>query len=695
MAMFEASDRDPGWTTSIPITYNIDYSANHVGNDEYIRMIADAPPVLLHVGHDVPFKSMYGPNELFHCFGEKMLGPREVDERIGVLTEYVRRLHDAGVRLVIPYICSMFIFGDAKKRTGFWQFYDSWEKYYRFGFGSRPRKDPLSWCCEKPRKLDAKGFDAGYVYEPCISNPDWRRFLRTVVGHIAEVGYDGVFSDVNSSRCQKACCRRLFAEYLAARYTSKEIRDLFGFEAPSKVRLGREGEGLLWLETVRFRGERIATLFAELRNEGRKHRDTFIVTPNLSPFQHVDGVWKRVGNTHHFGAWARECPIIMFEEMQQPGLFRPGVVSNFAFQYKYAFAHASRAGCLLYHATDPSGVHIAIAEAAAGGGGAFIQGHYSCPEVRKEYRAFFSAHGDLFEGYAPHSPVGLVFSYDQLAWGTRSHLENAFRIAEELMAQHVLFDIVAERSLRIEALRRYSVLIASDLENLSSTQVKALLGFMQEGGWLLATGNLGAFDERGRRRRGGAFATIPASSWSEIGRGLRRASFRKGGGLKADRLDRLLSPSPFEIFLLSEEECNDINKIFELMSKSEPAPPACRELLPEMRKVAGELSISDSEETLRFNAYKRMEPGRMAMTLHAVNYNLPIRARGQSGPIAPAKDVRVMLPLPDGFEVGEAVLYNPPSDGRSEVAFNQDGRSLLLEIPVVETYAVAQVLPRG
>jgi hypothetical protein len=414
--------------------------------------------------------------------------------------------------------------------------------------------------------------------------------------------------------------------------------------------MGREGEGLLWVETVRFRGERAADLFAELRNEGRRFRDTFFVLPNLSPFQHVDGVWRRVGNSHVFASWARECPVIMYEEMHQPGLLAEGVVSNFIFQFKYAFAHTARAGTLLYHAQDPCGVHIGIAEAAAGGGGALIQGHYPSPEVRRKFRAYFSRHPEFFADMLPCSFVGLVFFYEQLAWGTRSHLENAFRIAEELMGKHVLFDLIVERNLGLGDLKRYKAVVACDLENLSDAQAHDLLEYVKQGGTFVSIGQLGKSDDRGVQRPKSILEEIPTASWSEACPGVHQVQYGKGRCIKSADLGRLLDPALFELFMFTEDEVNDITKVFELIEKSkkQPRQDRRRELVRQICKAAGEVTISDCEETLRFNAYTRTQDDTMSLILHAVNYNLPIHGRGQSGPVVPATRATVKLPLPDG-----------------------------------------------
>jgi hypothetical protein len=83
------------------------------------------------------------------------------------LQGYVRSLHEAGVDTVIPYIRDVLVFGDHIKRTGFWEFYDRWDDYERFGFGKRPAADPVEWM-QKERRNVFPEKDL-YVYEPCIN----------------------------------------------------------------------------------------------------------------------------------------------------------------------------------------------------------------------------------------------------------------------------------------------------------------------------------------------------------------------------------------------------------------------------------------------------------------------------------------------------------------------------------------------
>jgi hypothetical protein len=448
--------------------------------------------------------------------------------------------------------------------------------------------------------------------------------------------------------------------------------------------MGKEGDGLLWVETVKFRGERMADLFHELQNEGRKFGDNFFVLPNLSPYQHVDGIMKRVGISHVLSAWARECSLIMFEEMQQPGSFDKGIVSSLAFQYKYAFAETTNAGCLLYNTQDESGVELSIAESCAGGGGCFIHGGYSCPDLTRRYRKFLSRSKDLFDGMRTYSSLGLVFLYDQLSWGSTSHLENAFRVSEELMAQHFLFDLVVERNLHRRALTKYRALIAPDLGNLSPHQYEVFLDYLRGGGILIVIGD---FRRYGRRRSG-----IPASEFEEISHGIRTIRIGDGRLVHIDRLERVLTPPAFELFMISEEDSLDINQIMRLIDESGDMGKRRRTLVPSLRDWTGIVPISYCEETLRFNSFLKRDG--TSLTLHAINYDIPIRAGGTSGPPNPSGKTRISLPVPDGIRVVNAELFEPPRRKSERIEHRSSGGVVSFDLPSVDIYSIIKLTVR-
>ncbi len=240
-----------------PITYIIDYSTDHLDDiDGYISRIAEAPPHLLHVGHDAPFHNTWGAMEVR---GNKTvrIPPEGIRQRIERIKEFTSKLHDAGVQMVLPYICNQTIAGNPETREGIWDFYDHWDEYAEFGFGPRP-PDPLEWLAREPFGRPHYNYEKRHKYfvplgqhryAPCMSNPHYRRYQKAVVENIARAGYDGVFVDNCIENCYCMYCQAGFQEYVEVHIPVKEQREVFGFEDPSDVHLGTAGNRLNWVKT--------------------------------------------------------------------------------------------------------------------------------------------------------------------------------------------------------------------------------------------------------------------------------------------------------------------------------------------------------------------------------------------------------------------------------------------------------------
>lgn len=679
----------PNERTSLPVVYLIDYSADHVDNPAYIEKVKAAPPDILHVGHDVVFKSMFGPTRGSDPFVYQRLSPKECDAEMKRISRYVDSLHRAGAKVVIPYICDIFIFGDHLKRTGFWEFYDHWEEYARFGFGRKPSSDPITWMQNRKRRTARE--NGPYVYEPCINHPEWQRYLRAVTRTIARCGYDGLFVDVNSLYCYNEPCRALFAKYLRQHYSPQELKRLFGFSSEESVRLGRKGEGLLWAETQRFRAWSMARLFSMLAREGNRIKPGFIVLPNLSPMAHIDGVRGRIGDSKDVGRWAKTCRWLMYEEMQQSGRFGADTISDCILQYKFAFASGILGGMLLYHAHDRDGVALAMAEAGAGGGGCLIQGNYNCPEVRTQYRAFWRSNRKLFEGLRPWSQVGVCFLYDELYWGNLDHLRAVYHIRRHLSDEHVLFDFIVEQNFTLASLRRYRAVILPAVSHLSDERIKALRDYVRSGGILIVIGKCGDFDELGRPRPQDTFAAWqPAAAMK--GKPAAR-SLGKGFLVQMSSLNEVVPSRAFELFDLSEDESNDIEVV---MKRTQATPAEARKpspllsLLRSLAKTGFAVADPQAPPTVRVSAFAREGRSDALLVAHVLNYNVPIHAIGKSGPPVIARGLRLSLPIPEGWRVSAIDALEPGAD-RQSLAFSQHADRLDFTLPELAIYKVVGI----
>lgn len=205
--------------TKVPFTYILDYGPDHICSPAYIQTITEAPPTLLHLGKDVPFTHNWGPIQALggenQAYGKRKpyapedyirrLSAAETGQRAADLTRLARDLHQAGVKWVTPYICSMTLGGHPERRAGFWEFFDHWDEYQAFGLGPRPASDPSQWLqltpAGKPQFFYTftgafyPAYEPNLRYAACQNRPEWRTWTEKVVENIARCGVDGVFVD--------------------------------------------------------------------------------------------------------------------------------------------------------------------------------------------------------------------------------------------------------------------------------------------------------------------------------------------------------------------------------------------------------------------------------------------------------------------------------------------------------------------
>lgn len=274
--------------TSLPATYIIDYATNHLHDSNFVPKVAQAPPDMLHLGHDVPFTAHWGPRALPLPVKDKaryqLLSPQATRTRIGNIKTMVRRLHAARVQIIFPYINSQQMGGDIQKRLGFWKFYDHWDDYLSFGLPPRPKADPTDWLQRDPHgrilfnnPAAYPGYAPQFFYSPCPNNAYWRTWLRFVVRSIAQVGYDGVFVDDNIIHCYCRFCQAGFKRYLRLRYTPSQMRAGFGTSDVDKIKLCAQGDKTAWAMDQPSFVDYLVTLY------GRKELEKRFKIPNLDP----------------------------------------------------------------------------------------------------------------------------------------------------------------------------------------------------------------------------------------------------------------------------------------------------------------------------------------------------------------------------------------------------------------------------
>jgi hypothetical protein len=688
------------WKTSVPIIYNIDYGAGHVGSPEYLKKIADAPPQLMHVGEDVPISSVYGTKDGYSGNKPRLLSAAEVRAKIKELEEYTAGLHRAGVDWVIPYINNKAVIGDHVKRSGFFEFFDRWDRFAEFGFGPRPSEDMAQAQMRYPfRRMDyAKKehpFYPNRLYQMCGNNPNWRRYLLAVTANIARCGYDGVFVDEMDLRDYCAHDETKFRAYLAQKYTEVERRRRFGRADLESLALGYPGDGALWYDTQAFWSYSNADLLRAVRDEGRKTNPNFFVIPNYGPFAHFDGVSKRAPSGKDPAPWAPVSRLIMFEEMQRPGQLAENIFLDYILQYKLAFAYGFRAGLLSYMAREPVGIELSMAEAAAGGGGALIQPYYEAPESRRKFRRFFAEHRELFEGYESCADVAVLFAYDQLYWGNASHVQALYRLSQYLSEQHIPFDLIAPAQATSARLSRYAAVITPYLRYVPDSLLAELRRYAAAGGVWLDIGGSGQFDDAGHLRM--RMDREPAVE--RLG---------KGRILRTRDLNELLPYPRFALYLMKEDDANELKEIVtflqaaqagEIITPPGPHGPDLRAVLEANTRPSLSILPAASLAGLRSNLWRNKN----RVVAHFVNYYCPIptqvemgkgqfKTEGSPEQFAPKvlEKVAVRLRVPAG-KVTSVRAFDPDSAQPVSLPYTQKGNSVEFILPAVRIYKLVEL----
>jgi hypothetical protein len=451
------------------------------------------PPDILIVGKEAPLTHSLGPilsfggeNRTFPAVpsrktedARRLLSPDELHLRIKATERFVQDAHAAGVKTIIPYVSPMTMFGNAERRQGFFQFFDSWDKYEReFNLGARPAGDPMDWT--QRDKTGETYFRVGggneevtglTRYSMCVNNPGWRRWQMLVAEWIARVGYDGLWMDnVLVHRCYDKYCQAV----------AKDLGvDLF--RDPDRV----------WLESyLRY--------FDDLRRAGgaRASRNFYLGGNYIElPFQRavtdkldlcmVEQVWLGAARIlWPGGVWTGYYPPMPEQKVltsRTQGTTTARSLNNlWLAQLSYAmrgdrgihFLAGAPAGKGPEFAHNEDSAVLALAEAGAFGGGTAVQvvGQYpfhsdndsGANKGRERFFNFVRAHSDLYEELLPAGNIAIVVYPDQEVAG----LIEAQQVHEALLWRGLLVDVLDGDRQSATTMARYSLVIVPGKPNL-------------------------------------------------------------------------------------------------------------------------------------------------------------------------------------------------------------------------------------
>ena len=663
-------------STPSPITYIRDYAAGHLDDDTFIEAIRGNTADLLVLGKDAPLHHNWGfvagtggENQAFGK-GEhiRRLSAAQARQKMARIKVFVGRLHDTGVRWVMPYICTMTIGGHHEQRTGFWEFYDHWEEYHDFALGPRPDADPVEWMQRQADgglrtyyQWDAPYYAPNYRWAVCVNHPAWRQHEANVVRLAAAVGYDGVYMDNScSTRCYCSYCQDGFRRYLRQHRPSlPDLLTALDVTSLDDVRLGTDAGTFLWRLSAEYWTESKLDFLRHLKAAGGSARGgDFHIFANT-------GAWLHGG--HEIQRVSQVASCIQSEENggaagAHPGLYREPIAGDLFYrtcnrrvvEYKFTQSLRTHLRVTMTTRTTRAGTPwarravdqnaqtaaLGIAESVAySGGGAFkMQLRWDANREVRRWREFLDAHRSLFETTVAWAQVGVVaFAEQHYFSGTTAAQAALHECATMLAANHVLFDMIHETQLLPERLRAFgTVVVPAGVKALSDAQLAVFSGYASSGGRLVVMGDgFGSLDERCRPRRGPA---VPSAA-------------------------RL------------------------------PAAVLPEQLLPALGLAGGILRFEEGRTPtgVGVNAYAKPSAERPnAILLHIVNYHVPLGRESTAAPL-PVHGLHLRLPLPYGWQARTVESFTPLAGDQEALEWRQEGEVLVARIPSLHLYRLVQV----
>lgn len=649
----------PTWEyvpTQVPYTHILDYGADILDNEEYLASLQEGPPHLI-THHQLTITHPYfGPMcdlEKIRAGEPEMTAEEAVAayrEHRAQVEEFIRREHEAGVKVVTSYICLMSTGGEPDRRLGIWRFYDNWDAFAEFNVPPKP-DDPINWQQRKPDgsehhfyQKEHPPYAPMFRYSNCVNNPGWQAWTQWVVEEAARAGLDGVFVDNGGSlRCYCDYCRAGFEAWLRERYTPAEIAGLLGGDTGMAETL--TPNDLRSAETQLFWQESIHRQLARIRKWGSDIHGSFFVYPN--------GLHRRA---HYLATRSRDADLGMDENSSgafggNPGVARRHVVAGLYARHvnddmlAYRTAPAVGARCRVsnmpyagYPQRDEANLGpnantgmLGLAEAAGlGGGGSYLMyrtaQHPWMAQVRATMNDFFARNADLYAGRYPWGQVAIFAPVLPSYFGDARTYQAAGDALALLAGRGLLADLLTENTLSAPALARYRAVIVPGVRIMSDAQMALLADYARAGGTLVLVGDDNASrDQFGRERPPADCAALWGAATATIGPAM--AELTEDGALA----------------------------------------------LPEPLRAANQ------GELVRFAAYVDDWDAPTDLTVHAVNYDVDMgTAHDRVGSV---EGLRLSIPLPPGTTATSATLKAPGAED--------------LDLPITATEGIAQVtIPR-
>jgi dienelactone hydrolase len=441
------------------------------GDPDYVKFIEEARPEVAQVGfYGAHFWSLaHTPQFKGYPAHFPVQGLAECGQWFEKLNA---ELHQRKVK-VVGHFNVGFLVGDpdgAQGPRGFFKFYrDLWDEKE---LGKKPVANPLD-LLEKnadgtPRSTNTYSIGGMKEYHACPNNPHWRTVLKAWAKRGIERGVDGyMINYFYRHDCLCEHCRAGFKQHLVGRYAPEQLREQFAIADLAKHEFT---EIVGWHDPKQSTPLRREMLrFSQVSTKNAFDEVFVQYARSLKPGL-ILGQWNHLGNFNQINGDERcMLPAHLWGRDEDYLWYSTGGAANFTDLAAKHLGEATLQARYIRGAFDnkpfvlgkyeQTRIRTAIAELAANGGAPMgFYTRFKDPDARKEivrYYHFLEKHDALYRGAKPHAEAVLLYPRSRVHQGDVAAVESFKELGQNLLDQHVLFDVLPDDSASLERLASY------------------------------------------------------------------------------------------------------------------------------------------------------------------------------------------------------------------------------------------------
>ena len=443
----------------LEFTTMIAHWANYAHKD-YLPFVKEARPELAQIG-------FYGAHYWSLAHTEHGGGYPAHFPKVGLKENRVwfrqrnRDLHALDT-LVVGHFNIEFLVGDPssdKGPRGFFKFYrDLWDEKL---LGPKPIADPLKLlerdATGKP--LTNKNYSIGGMreYWACLNNPHWRAVLKAWVRHGIAQGVDGfMINYFYRHNCLCDHCQEQFRAYLRERFNADELAKKFGIKKLAGHRFTEIGAWHDPAKSTPFKREQLR--FSQIATKACFDEVFVKYGRQLKPGLIV-GQWNHLGQFSQINGdercllpaelWAKDEDYLWYSTGSAAFYtdLKNGFLGEGTLQARYIRGASGNKPFTLgkYESTR---TRVSIAELVANGGAPMgFYTRFTIPEARQviaRYYNFIRRHNAIYRHNQSHAEALLLFPRRAVHDGDVGAVSKFRKTGNELLNQHVLFDILPD-----------------------------------------------------------------------------------------------------------------------------------------------------------------------------------------------------------------------------------------------------------